>query len=289
MLLKRKRSDSELSFSSNTTFSSPPRPNYYNFSAMAMMDIDSPVSPRTSLSSRPCTPSHLPSRTLTRFRDSRPSDEEVHRKFYEWRAHHQQHQHQYMPSSSFSPSPSLPSPPPPAMFSSCVASTEHTLKILYEAQQQQQHQHPHYHQQEQPQQQVPSACSPPVASLPPQSQPSSHGQRSLHSFWNLPSASSALSSASTTPAPSTALPPAIETSSPAHCEDCGAGLGSEDVMMEDEYGFVGASSLCGACGKAVCFSCSVSNLGEQRRCLMCAGRKQWIGGIGWAVAGAGVC
>lgn len=33
-----------------------------------------------------------------------------------------------------------------------------------------------------------------------------------------------------------------------------------------------AGGQCGACGKCVCFSCSVSNLGEERRCLGCAGR-----------------
>lgn len=75
MQLKRKRSESELS-SSSSPFGSPSRPEQ-----LAMMDMDSManVSPirRTSRSS---TPSHLHSRTLKRFRNSRPSDEEIHGK-----------------------------------------------------------------------------------------------------------------------------------------------------------------------------------------------------------------
>lgn len=31
-----------------------------------------------------------------------------------------------------------------------------------------------------------------------------------------------------------------------------------------------ADCVCGACGKAVCAGCSVSNLGSERRCLVCA-------------------
>lgn len=78
------------------------------------------------------------------------------------------------------------------------------------------------------------------------------------------------------------------------CEDCGAELrgnsDNDDVMMDvvvgdvdGGYGGFGSSDgddhTCGACGKAVCFSCSVSNLGEHRRCLVCAGRGEL--GAGW--------
>jgi len=49
-------------------------------------------------------------------------------------------------------------------------------------------------------------------------------------------------------------------------------------MDVDSYGATTEGHSCGACGKAVCFSCSVSNLGEQRRCLACAGRKGLVQG-----------
>ncbi len=62
------------------------------------------------------------------------------------------------------------------------------------------------------------------------------------------------------------------------CEDCGAGLrdgGDDDDMMVDVDGLGGGMEdySCGACGKTVCFSCSVSNMGANRRCLVCAGRS----------------
>lgn len=73
-------------------------------------------------------------------------------------------------------------------------------------------------------------------------------------------------------------------------------------MMDDGYGFETYINTCSACSRAVCFSCSVSNLGEQRRCLLCAGRKvaggaagsaekkkQWVGGMGWSAGGVTVC
>lgn len=104
------------------------------------------------------------------------------------------------------------------------------------------------------------------------------GQQSLHRFWNINSA----------PATSV-LEPAFDQqmSAPSACEDCGAGLGGVDGDSMDLNGLEDHS--CGACGKSVCFSCSVSNLGEQKRCLQCAGRRVWIGGIGWTNAGVSVC
>ena len=77
--------------------------------------------------------------------------------------------------------------------------------------------------------------------------------------------------------------PAFER--PAACEDCGAGL--DDGMDVD--GGAGDDTACGACGKHICYSCSVSNLGEQKRCLHCAGRRVWVGGIGWTNAEVSVC
>jgi hypothetical protein len=74
---------------------------------------------------------------------------------------------------------------------------------------------------------------------------------------------------------------------PSHCEDCGhplraaetaGGCGGSDDAMDtdmdldlDGYGGAGPETGCGACGKHVCSHCSVSHLGERRRCLLCAG------------------
>lgn len=224
MVLKRKRSASELlsSPSSASTFSfgsSPPPHNPFTTDA---------------------APAHLPSRTLKRFRDSRPSDAEVHRKFYEWRAHHRE------------------------TLNSCAVSADRTLSLLYSAQQQA------------PQapvlEQAASALAAPTAS----------SQQSLHRFWNINS----------TPTSSVGSSPALEqqmvTAAPSACDDCGAGLGDGgDGMDIDGCGF--EDHACGACGKNVCFSCSVSNLGEQKRCLQCAGRRVWVGGIGWTNVAVSAC
>ena len=77
MHLKRKRSESELSFSS--AFSSPLRPesSSFDFGAIAM-DMD--IARRAESSVR----AHLPSRTMKRFRNNRPSEDQVHRKFLQW-------------------------------------------------------------------------------------------------------------------------------------------------------------------------------------------------------------
>ncbi|OTA84801.1 hypothetical protein M434DRAFT_400353 [Hypoxylon sp. CO27-5] len=262
MVLKRKRSESELSLSSSSAFNSPQRPDHFS-----SMDLDTSPIRRTS---RGSTPSHLPSRTMKRFRDSRPSDEEIHRKFYEWRAHHHRcHQ-----------STSLRQP-----------STERTLNMLYTAQKQ------HItHQQQQELAQMAGLAIQPQPQPQPQSQPRlqitpahSHGafQASLHSFWKLPSAAAPTA---------VAFPPPVNNSvydSPANCEDCGQtlreGAGNEDAMDVDDFG-TEAETGCGACGKHVCSHCSITNLGEQRRCLICAGKKVWVGGLGWAgVSGVKVC
>ncbi|KAF3762078.1 hypothetical protein M406DRAFT_233995, partial [Cryphonectria parasitica EP155] len=146
---------------------------------------------------------------------------------------------------------------------------QNTLQILYQAQQQQQQQQPHH------------VFSPPSTTVPIPSMPSTptsqsspaQKQPSLHSFWRI---STPQPSQSPSPccAPSTASCPSVDAAArPMACEDCGVGLGEEDPMMDDGYGFETYINTCSACSRAVCFSCSVSNLGEQRRCLLCAGRE----------------
>ena len=102
-------------------------------------------------------------------------------------------------------------------------------------------------------------------------------QTSLHSFWVLPSRS-------------TALPPILPPSNSAHdlstsCDDCGTALDDgDDSMMLDSSDSLTVVSPCEACGKPVCYSCSVSNLGEQRRCLVCAGRRVGVHSGSWTMA-----
>ncbi|OAQ63001.1 hypothetical protein VFPPC_08916 [Pochonia chlamydosporia 170] len=189
MALKRKRSEPELCSSpssSSSIFSSPPNHPTLHLSPQTFHNMPAP---------------HLNSRTLKRFRDNRPSEEQVH---------------------------------------------QHTLNLLFSAQQQPRD----------------KAFQPPSqTSTTPQGK-----QQSLHRFWNINS----------TPTPTSMVEHAI---APSSCEDCGAGLGNGvgDGMDVD---FMADSAACGACGKYVCFSCSVSNLGEERRCLQCAGRKgSWD--VGW--------
>ncbi|KAI1204808.1 uncharacterized protein F4807DRAFT_445759 [Annulohypoxylon truncatum] len=226
MVLKRKRSESELSFSSSSAFSSPTRLD--QFSAM---DIDtSPI--RMSSSSRSSTPAHLHSRTLKRFRDSRPSDEEIHQR---------------------------------------------TLNMLYTAQKQ--------HIAHQTQQQHFQLTHNALAAQPPRPQAQVQAQASLHNFWKLPTSSAAPASVPGTTTLAL-IDHAAYSEGPANCEDCGQTLreggGSGDEAM-DVDGFGAESSTgCGSCGKHVCSHCSITNLGEQRRCLICAGKKVWVGGLGWA-------
>lgn len=190
-LLKRKRSAAELC---------PPN---------SMMDASVPAT--------------LHSRTLKRYRDNRPSDDEVH---------------------------------------------QHTLGLLYSAQQR-------------PQQFPPQDA--PIAAAPEQpvvASSSSTSQQSLHRFWSIGSEPSSASSS-----PGIETPPVLL---PTECDDCGSALlagGGDADEMDVDCGNAAEDTACGACGKHVCFSCSVSNLGEQKRCLQCAGRRVWVGGIGWTDAG----
>ncbi len=107
-------------------------------------------------------------------------------------------------------------------------------------------------------------------------------QTSLHSFWSLPSRTSSYDSGNARPfySSSTATPGA------ANCEDCETSLISEDGDAMDIDMDVGAhgSALdyaCSKCRKIVCHRCAISNLGSDRRCLICAGKRTWVGGIGW--------
>ncbi len=247
MVLKRKRSDCELGsvFSSEQQMDS----GCFNFNSMSAMD----TARRGFFAPRVSTPSHLPSRTMKRFRDNRPSEEQVYRKCSQ--AH----------SRPLTPSPLTRFP------------LEHTLDVLYSAQRR-----PHEPQHVQPAQ-VSRADAPTQADA--QSHYSCQQQRSLHSFWNLPPGpASSASSLALSPAPSSASSPspAVAPQSVAtNCEDCGVGLGDGDgdVMMDvDGYGLGLEDHACGACGKAVCFSCSISNLGEHRRCLSCAAPRSGVAG-----------
>ncbi|RYP52325.1 hypothetical protein DL769_010699 [Monosporascus sp. CRB-8-3] len=230
MVLKRKRSESEFSVASSSAVSSPPR----LFASTMGIDFTSP-SP-SGPQSRSMAPAHLPSRTLKRFRDSRPSDEFIHRR---------------------------------------------TLNLLYSAAQKQK-------QQQQQQQQWPEGATAQVQAQPENPHDSGSGsgqQTSLHSFWKLPPTSAPASIAS---------PPPVDRViyEPTSCEDCGQTLGGEDGSgdsMDIDGLDGGEQTSCRACGKHVCSHCSITNLGEQRRCLRCAGKRVGAGngGLGWTASGVG--
>ncbi|GKT92064.1 LOW QUALITY PROTEIN: ORF21 protein [Colletotrichum tofieldiae] len=148
MAFKRKRSEAELF----TSFNSPAR------SESSIESFESPVSPSPMYPRAYVTPSHLPSRTRKRFRDNRPSENQVH-----------------LPpiaSSTF------------VNENECLQTTsvtERTLNMLYSAQQQSQHIINQTHD----------------ANLEPSPAPAARNtQKSLHSFWNIKSAAPSLSPSS---------------------------------------------------------------------------------------------
>lgn len=146
-------------------------------------------------------------------------------------------------------------------------SLERTLNLLYSAQQQHQNSC-----EAQPQTDMAMAAPP---------QPDTQGrreahQRSLDSFWRLPV---------TAPSSAPSSPAAQQNVTP-NCEDCGAGLGDGADMMMDVDGLDPKGRSCSACVKTVCFSCSISNLGDRRRCLACAERNVLVGSVGWTQVGA---
>ncbi|KAI0531761.1 hypothetical protein GGR58DRAFT_492505 [Xylaria digitata] len=216
MQLKRKRSESELSTSTTSTFNSPPRFGSLSPQSSGLsVDTSSftfaanlPVSPLSHFSHESLQFPHVPGRMMKRLRDNRPSEHEVHQR---------------------------------------------TLNMLYAAQRRQTHGTCTANQQQQ---------HTPITVQPGSSSPSPH-QTNLHSFWNLPSRPSA---------PPAACLPLTTADTPTECEDCGQGLGGDDdgTMMDlDDMSSTGGTS-CGACGKHVCSHCSITNLGERRRCLGCA-------------------
>ncbi|KAK1826233.1 hypothetical protein QBC39DRAFT_364969, partial [Podospora conica] len=163
MVIKRKRSESELS-SFSSAFSSPTRPGSQSIDTLTggIAQIN-----WGSLSSRSSTPNHLPSRTMKRFRDNRPSESEVHQR---------------------------------------------TLNLLYSAAQRQQHQSPV---------ETPTDAPVDMSEAPAAEEQTHHSsnQRSLHSFWALPSPTSSLGGSS----PRTAT-------TPADYELCAVGLHVEAEM-----------------------------------------------------------
>jgi hypothetical protein len=229
MVLKRKRSDSEISVSSGSFLSSPPPQN-----AMETSSLPPSISPFL----REINPPHLSSRTRKRFRDNRPSEAKIHGK----------------PSATDDSSDFL------ADF-----VTEHTLSMLYSAQNNQQ----------------PSHAPPPIAHAPLLTT-NAVQQTSLHSFWSLPSRTSSCASSD---AGASSLSLAVICQA-ANCEDCETLLVSEDgdamdIDMDiDEQG-TALDYACSKCQKLVCHRCAISNLGSYRQCLMCAGKRTWVGGIGW--------
>lgn len=113
-------------------------------------------------------------------------------------------------------------------------------------------------------------CEPEIEAPMPSASAANNHQQSLHRFWNINSAPKAATDYS-----------ALNLSAASSCDDCGAQLGGHDAMMDVEGAGMGRCT-CMVCGKHVCFSCSVSNLGEQTRCLQCAGRKVGGESMGWA-------
>lgn len=65
---------------------------------------------------------------------------------------------------------------------------------------------------------------------------------------------------------------------PIECEDCGQKLCDDDESMMDVDDVSGAQGTsCGVCNKHVCSHCSITDLGERRRCLNCAGTSSRAG------------
>lgn len=134
-----------------------------------------------------------------------------------------------------------------------------------------------------PENQSPSPVSQPA---PFTARPESHNQQSsLHAFWAIPSGRHTsplinLSSASNNTLHSSSNQNSFQ---PTSCDDCDGPLnGDGDVDMMDIDSGASEDHACSTCGKHVCHSCSITNLGADRKCLVCAGRRQkWVGGLGW--------
>ncbi|RDL31183.1 uncharacterized protein BP5553_09972 [Venustampulla echinocandica] len=218
MVLKRKRSDSEISTSSSLLSSSSP------LGGSSFMAIDNLQSHQNQ--NQIATPSLFSSRTRKRHRDNRPSESDVHRMM------------------------------PPLIHASVVliALLEHTLSLLFSAQQNTQPPA-----QTSPQMQF--APQAPVAAVPASNSQSGH-QSSLHSFWALPSSARQSSPGNNSAASSSNTPLTMFAKSSffeaTNCEDCDSPLNQGDsfdsvdmdVMMDiDMHNGSGPSYACAACSR----------------------------------------
>ena len=142
---------------------------------------------------------------------------------------------------------------------------EQTLSMLYSAQKNQQPSH-----------------TPPQNPHTPFNTNNAIQQTSLHSFWSLPSRTSSCASSDVG-----ASPPSLAViCQAANCEDCETPLISADgdamdIDMDIDVQGTALDYACSKCQKLVCHRCAISIMGADRRCLMCAGRRTWVGGIGW--------
>lgn len=129
-----------------------------------------------------------------------------------------------------------------------------------------------------------AAKSPPPAAYPTVTQvvharpQPNQRQPSLHNFWTISS-----------PPPS-AIEPVMESTatSTSLCEDCEVPLPMPDNdismggMDEDDVRIF--ECACRSCGRRICGTCAIVEVGVGRECLQCRTsprRKKWIGGIGW--------
>ncbi|KAK2023767.1 hypothetical protein LX32DRAFT_676403 [Colletotrichum zoysiae] len=117
MAFKRKRSESGLF----TSFTSPAR------SESSIESLDSPVSPSPVYPRAYVTPSHLPSRTMKRFRDNRPSENQIHQRTLNmlYSAQQQAQQHATNQTRDAGPEP-FPAPAPAP-----VSAARNTQKSLH--------------------------------------------------------------------------------------------------------------------------------------------------------------
>ena len=79
----------------------------------------------------------------------------------------------------------------------------------------------------------------------------------------------------------------FESSPVVTCEDCEAPLSSQDsdtcMGGMDGGEMDGDNYACRSCGRKVCGTCAVVEVGDGRECLQCrtSTGKKWVGGIGW--------
>jgi hypothetical protein len=250
MGLKRKRSLQFLSPESTTCTASQRDPSFSPTpvcrpTCFSLPQMDMEVQAHVNGNVLEITPRHLDSRTRKRFRDGRPSPEQI---FGE------------LPISSLEMIRFHMASLTPLAFNSWYPfSTEKTLHLLYNSAR-----NPTYHDQVSPpispksplSQKFLAARSPHVQPPPPEL---CSPQPTLHSFWLLPPARSQASTLSTHPSP---LPSQS-------CQDCDAPLIVVDENAMDIDDALSGEFGCLSCGRLVCDRCAV--LGD-RTCLQCATR-----------------